>query len=166
MSQWGSPLPSMASMRIQTEFRMRNLNRIPPPTTLTTGKRKTSFQPSIPRQSIFFPNNWRRGRSHGTWEWGDYVNKEVTALMPRGGIRVGRIPGWMGQSSSHQVEHGFGIRPAIVSSVDPPVLCFIRVSAHGREERKHLLPQIMTQSRYIVVLFRSLLHWFFPHFRE
>jgi hypothetical protein len=61
---------------------------------------------------------------------------------------------------------GFGIRPAIVSSVDPPMLCFIRVPAHGKEERKHLLPQIVAQSRYIVVLFKSLLHRFFPHFKE
>lgn len=61
---------------------------------------------------------------------------------------------------------GFGIRSAIVSSVDLPMLCFIRVSAHGKEKRKPLLPQIVTQCRCIVVIFGSLLHWVFPHLKK
>lgn len=72
-----------------------NLNRISAPTSWATGKRKTPFQPSISRQSIFhFPNNWRKGKSRGTriWESWNYVNKEVMAQMPQGGIKEGRIP--------------------------------------------------------------------------
>jgi hypothetical protein len=72
---------------------MSSLNRIPPPTKLTIGKRKTIFQPLIPGQSIFIPNNWRIRESHGTWEWHNCINMEVMALIPRGGIKVGRILG-------------------------------------------------------------------------
>jgi hypothetical protein len=43
----------------------------------------------MPRQSIFFLNNWRRGKSRGTWEWWNYRNKEVTAQMREGGWRSG-----------------------------------------------------------------------------
>jgi hypothetical protein len=53
---------------IETEFRMSDLNRIPPPTLLTAGKRRTSFQPSIPTQSVFLPNNWRKVKI--TWYMG------------------------------------------------------------------------------------------------
>lgn len=63
---------------------MHSLNRIPPthpPSPLTAGEQKTSFQPSIPKQSVLFLNNWRKQKSCGIWEWWDYV----MAGMPPGG---------------------------------------------------------------------------------
>lgn len=51
-----------------------------PPSLMTAGKWKASFQPSIPRQSIFFLISWRKGKSHGTWEWWDCVNKVMVGM--------------------------------------------------------------------------------------
>jgi hypothetical protein len=65
----------MAGTRIQTEFRMCNLNRISPPTLLANGKQQTNFQLWLLRWRLLFLNNWREKKSHGAWNYGITVNE-------------------------------------------------------------------------------------------
>jgi hypothetical protein len=68
------PLPSTTETKIQTEFRMRNLNKISSPTSPTAAKQKTPFQFWLLRWRVFFLNNWRKGKSHNIWNYGITVN--------------------------------------------------------------------------------------------
>jgi hypothetical protein len=82
-------LSSAAGMRIQTEFRMRNLNWISPPTSPAADKRKINFQLWLLRWRIFSLNNgrreiklyvelWDNGKRVTTWMQGEAWRRENT----------------------------------------------------------------------------------------
>jgi hypothetical protein len=57
----------------------------------TAGKRKTNFQLLLLWHRGFFLNSWRKGKSHGTREGWDYVNRGSNSTDTSEG---GGIPGW------------------------------------------------------------------------
>jgi hypothetical protein len=81
---------------------MSNINKIPPSTSPTAGKRKTTFQPTIPGRYVLSLNSWRKEKSHGVCELQGINGREALGVEGEGGEDT--EPN--GQFSNNQVEHG------------------------------------------------------------
>jgi hypothetical protein len=109
--QQGDPCPHRPERVSKSKFINHFPKRISPPTSPTTCKWKSNLQlllPSLPWRMSYFPNNRREGKSHGTWDWWDYVTYRSNGTDGPGG--GGEIPGRPTFLKPYESKHGSKVK--------------------------------------------------------